>query len=154
VKRLANELCPPCSQTERTVGRAGLFAGGRSAKFSRACPRRRISNNSAELRARRCVTFTGTWTATRFISSQSESIAIERRMCVRVSGKQPELWHPDSGKIERAAAWREKDGVTIVLLNFDAVGSAFVVFREAPAGKRPRGRVIRNGKDEALAKYS
>ncbi len=48
----------------------------------------------------------------------------------RVSGKQPELWHPDSGRIEPCAVWREVDGRTEVPLHFDPAGSVFVVFRE------------------------
>jgi len=47
----------------------------------------------------------------------------------RVSGKIPELWHPDTGRIEQAAVWREEGGRTIVPLNFDPSGSVFVIFR-------------------------
>ena len=47
----------------------------------------------------------------------------------RVSGKTPELWHPDTGSIESAPVWREHDGRTTVLLTFDPAGSVFVVFR-------------------------
>ena len=47
----------------------------------------------------------------------------------RVSGKQPEFWHPDSGRMEPCAVWREADGRTEVPLHFDPAGSVFVVFR-------------------------
>jgi hypothetical protein len=54
----------------------------------------------------------------------------------RVSGKTPELWHPDTGVIERASVWHEQDGRTIVDLNFDPAGSVFVVFRSAASGNQ------------------
>ena len=48
----------------------------------------------------------------------------------RVSGKIPELWHPDTGLIEPAAVWRAQDGRTTVQLDFDPAGSVFVIFRQ------------------------
>lgn len=50
----------------------------------------------------------------------------------RVSGREPELWHPDTGTIEKAPVWRESDGRTTVRLRFDPAGSVFVIFRKAP----------------------
>lgn len=52
----------------------------------------------------------------------------------RVSGKEPELWHADTGVIERAPVWRVEDGRTIVSLSFDPAGSVFVIFRKAAKG--------------------
>ncbi len=51
----------------------------------------------------------------------------------RVTGRKPEFWHPDTGRIEPAPAWRVEGGRTIVPLVFDPCGSVFVFFRE-PAG--------------------
>ena len=48
----------------------------------------------------------------------------------RITGKAPELWHPDTGTIEPAPVYRETDGRTIVPLRFDPSGSVFVVFRK------------------------
>jgi len=48
----------------------------------------------------------------------------------RISGKLPELWHPDTGQIEPAAVYWDKDGKTALPLSFDPVGSVFVVFRK------------------------
>ncbi|MGE5296376.1 MAG: glycosyl hydrolase, partial [Solirubrobacterales bacterium] len=48
----------------------------------------------------------------------------------RVTGRVPELWRPDSGRMERAAMWEEKDGRTHVVVPFEPSGSVFVVFRE------------------------
>lgn len=69
------------------------------------------------------------------LSSQSErpeSIA----PVFRVVGKAPELWHADSGRIERAAAFEAVDGGVRVPVDLEARGSAFVVFRHA-AGAAP-----------------
>ncbi len=49
----------------------------------------------------------------------------------RVSGRVPELWWPDSGRIERAAVFEQAAGVTTVALPLESSGSVFVVFREA-----------------------
>lgn len=64
-----------------------------------------------------------------FVSSRRERPASVE--CVfRVSGKVPELWHPDTGHIEDAPVWREENGRSIVPLTFDPTGSVFVVFRK------------------------
>ena len=52
----------------------------------------------------------------------------------RVSGKIPELWHPDTGVIESAPIWSAQDGRTTVRLNFEPAGSVFVIFRHAADG--------------------
>ena len=46
----------------------------------------------------------------------------------RVSGKEAELWHPDTGQLE-PASYRIEGGRTVVPLHFDPYGSVFVVFR-------------------------
>jgi hypothetical protein len=51
-----------------------------------------------------------------------------------VTGKVPELWHPDSGRIETCAVYREAEGMTHLPLSFDPSGSVFVVFRPGAAG--------------------
>ena len=52
----------------------------------------------------------------------------------RVSGRQPELWDPVSGKLRDLPQFDSKDGCTTVPLEFDPYGSMFVVFRKAKAG--------------------
>lgn len=47
----------------------------------------------------------------------------------RITGKAPELWHPDTGLIEPAPVWQERNGSTEVTLNMTAAESVFVVFR-------------------------
>jgi len=51
----------------------------------------------------------------------------------RVTGKAPELWHPDSGKIEKVALYRHADGCTTLPLHLDPSGSVFVIFRRSDA---------------------
>lgn len=48
----------------------------------------------------------------------------------RVTGKQPELWHADTG-LSEAVSYRIEDGQTVVPLTLDPEGSVFVVFRKA-----------------------
>ena len=67
-----------------------------------------------------------------FVSNQKYSAA-ESECAFRVSGKVPELWHPDTGQMEAAPVWREEDGRTFVPLRFAPAESVFVVFRR-PAG--------------------
>jgi hypothetical protein len=64
-----------------------------------------------------------------FVSNQQEQNAA-MECAFRISGKMPELWHPDTGRIEPAPVWREENGRTIVLLEFEPAGSVFVVFRQ------------------------
>ena len=60
----------------------------------------------------------------------------------RVAGKEPELWHPDTGKTE-SATYTVKDDVTTVRLHMDPEGSVFVVFREKHSAPRPPRAVAR-----------
>ncbi len=50
----------------------------------------------------------------------------------RVSGKQPELWDPGSGRITRPRGYRANGSRTRVPLRLAPGGSVFVVFRSAP----------------------
>jgi len=48
----------------------------------------------------------------------------------RVQGRRPELWRPDTGRIERVAVYDEQDGCIRLPVHFDPNGSVFVVFRD------------------------
>ena len=63
-----------------------------------------------------------------FVSNQKE-VGAEVACTFRVAGRQPELWHSDSGIIENVPVFTERDGRTTVPLRFDPAGSVFVVFR-------------------------
>jgi hypothetical protein len=68
-----------------------------------------------------------------FVSSQRRQF--DSADCTfRVSGKVPELWHPETGVIEPAPIWSAHDGRTTVHLDFQPAGSVFVVFRHAADG--------------------
>ena len=84
-----------------------------------------------------------------FVSSQ-RPVADEVTCSFRVSGLAPELWHPDTGKIEPAPVYTERDGRVSVPLRFDPAGSVFVVFR-APAPADHAVAVRRTGAEEAKA---
>jgi len=67
----------------------------------------------------------------------------------RQTGKAPEFWYPDTGKIADASVYQEKDGTTTVPIRFDPAGSVFVVFRK-PVGESPHlVSVTRTGGSEA-----
>jgi hypothetical protein len=63
-----------------------------------------------------------------FISNQADA-AQETDGLFRVTGKVPEFWHADTGKIEKVAAYSQEDGRTRIPLRLDPAGSIFVVFR-------------------------
>ena len=68
----------------------------------------------------------------------------------RVSGKVPELWHPDTGVIETLPIYQEKDGNTVLPLTFDPFDSVFVVFRSPAASHSQRvTSVLRDGVEVA-----
>ncbi|GIV21672.1 MAG: hypothetical protein KatS3mg023_3423 [Armatimonadota bacterium] len=65
-----------------------------------------------------------------FVSNQRQRTE-EVEAIFRVSGKIPQLWHPDTGVIEPAPVYRVQGGRTIVPLRLDPSGSVFVVFRKS-----------------------
>ena len=69
----------------------------------------------------------------------------------RITGKQPEFWWPDTGRIADAIAFEEKDGVTQVPLRLEPAGSVFVIFRKSSAGVDPMVSVTRNGQSVWMA---
>jgi hypothetical protein len=64
-----------------------------------------------------------------FVSNQ-EAKAVTTEASFRVTGKVPELWHPDTGRRETVALYSEKNGVTTLPLQLDPTGSVFVVFKK------------------------
>ena len=51
--------------------------------------------------------------------------------CFRVTGLQPEIWYPETGKTVPVNVYIRKDGHTCLPLHLDPLGSMFVVFRHA-----------------------
>lgn len=71
----------------------------------------------------------------------------EETLCTfRVSGRRPELWWPETGRVEPAAAYDEADGATTVPIRFEPSGSVFVVFCGGHGTEKDRiTSVARNG---------
>ena len=64
----------------------------------------------------------------------------------RVSGRRPEFWWPETGRIERPAIYSEANGVTSLPVWLPEFGSVFVVFRPGAAPEPGRLTAIaRNG---------
>lgn len=77
-----------------------------------------------------------------FVSSHWKPV--EKLECsFRVSGKQPELWDPVTGKLRDAPASRQEGAYTILPLEFDPCGSTFVVFRKS-IGPKTSGYAVTN----------
>ncbi len=64
----------------------------------------------------------------------------------RVCGMAPELWHPDTGRLEPAAVYTVTRGVTHLPLRFEGGQSVFVVFRPGASRVDPVVSVTRDGK--------
>ena len=64
----------------------------------------------------------------------------------RASGKAPEFWWPESGRIEPAAMYRRQEGTTSVLLTLGPSGSGFVVLRSDAGRSDPVVALARDGK--------
>jgi hypothetical protein len=71
--------------------------------------------------------------------ANGSSEGCEATCTFRVTGKQPELWHPETGSVAPVAAYQEKEDCTQVHLRLGPTESAFIVFRR-PAD--PASRVI------------
>lgn len=85
-----------------------------------------------------------------FVSNQGNQ-ALTARLSFRVAGRAPELWHADTGEIERPAIFSSEAGVTTLPVSFDPAGSVFVVFREAPAPGEAVTALTRTGATPASA---
>jgi hypothetical protein len=81
-----------------------------------------------------------------YFVANPRSEAVSAACTFRQSGKQPELWSPETGAIGPAAVSAEKDGATTVVLNLGPSGSVFVVFRQATASADSIASVTRDGK--------
>jgi hypothetical protein len=69
----------------------------------------------------------------------------------RVTGQSPEFWWPESGRVERAAVFREDNRVTHVAVPLSATGSVFVVFRGPRGEVDPVVELTRDGKPLVMA---
>jgi hypothetical protein len=65
----------------------------------------------------------------------------------RVAGKQPELWHPESGSVAPLMAYEEKDGCTLVPLRLGPTESVFIVFRHPAKAANRMVSATRDGQE-------
>jgi hypothetical protein len=72
-----------------------------------------------------------------FVANKTNA-AVEAVCSFRVQGKRPDLWYPETGKVQPAAEFREHGGVTRVPLQLEAAESVFVVFRAGPGQLKPK----------------
>jgi hypothetical protein len=70
-----------------------------------------------------------------FIANQNEKARTEK-LSFRVTGKAPELWWPESGKIEPAPAYKLQGDRVEVPLQLEPLTSVFVVFDKPASGDR------------------
>jgi hypothetical protein len=66
-----------------------------------------------------------------FISNQALE-QIETRVSFRIDGPAPELWHPETGRLEKPGQVRRADGRTELTLSLADSGSVFVMFPDKP----------------------
>ncbi len=84
-----------------------------------------------------------------FISNQ-RNLYEDTECTFRTGGKIPEIWHPDTGQIERPAVYTDQAGQTRLPLRLDPSGSVFVVFRKSSAGSNHAVALTRVGTEGAL----
>jgi hypothetical protein len=77
-----------------------------------------------------------------FVASQVAE-PINAQLTFRVSGKAPEFWNPETGRITRMGQWWEEKGRTVVPFHFSPYDSGFVIFR--PGHANPARTVTQNG---------
>ena len=69
-----------------------------------------------------------------YFVSNPASVPVESTCAFRVSGRQPELWNPETGAITRATVYRQVDGRAILPIRLEPAGSVFVVFIRSDPG--------------------
>ncbi len=81
-----------------------------------------------------------------YFVANPEPLNVQAVCSFRVTGKRPELWWPETGRIEMAAVYQPKNGITNVSLQFPPSGSVFVLFRNSDKGFDPIVEVSRDGR--------
>ena len=81
-----------------------------------------------------------------YFVANPESHSLDARASFRVTGRKPELWWPETGKITPVWAYEEKDGRTTMALHLEQLGSVFVLFRPAESASSPIRSIAVNGR--------
>ena len=81
-----------------------------------------------------------------YFVANPESDSLDARASFRVTGRKPELWWPETGKITPVLAYEERDGVITLPLHLEQLGSVFVVFRPAESAPAPFRSITFDGR--------
>jgi len=133
VKALASELWGPCdgkSVTEHAFGKGRVIWGQPAEQILKSLE---LTPDFAALApggARLDYIHRTLEGAEIYFVSNQEHRVVEVQGAFRTAGRTPELWHPDTGRIEEAPVWHQENGGTVVSLRLDPAGSVFVVFRK------------------------
>jgi hypothetical protein len=68
-----------------------------------------------------------------YFVANPDPLSAEAVCTFRVSGKTPEAWFPDTGRIEPISVFEETNGCTRIPLRFEPAGSMFIVFKKGNA---------------------
>lgn len=144
VQRLAGELWGNCDGQkvkEHTFGKGRVICGVAPEKvLAQAGVKPDFFSNTSLHYIHRSVGDTELY----FVAN-SEPVNAQTVCSFRVTGKRPELWWPDTGRVEPAPMFRQGDGVTDILLQLDPSGSVFVVFHDDAKTLDPVQEVNHNG---------
>lgn len=80
-----------------------------------------------------------------FVSNQKPQEIVATVTC-RIDGRAPELWHPNSGRIERPVVYEVGKGTVRLPIHLGPHGSVFIVFRGAPVDAERIVSVSRDGR--------
>jgi len=124
VKRLVEKLWGTGPATDRKVGKGRVVAGktpsevlttmGIQPDFNASQPISYIHRVLGEIDV--------------YFVANSDTLYAEAVCNFRVSGKTPEAWYPETGRMEPISVFEEADGCTRIPLRFEPSGSMFVVF--------------------------
>ncbi|MDO8589636.1 MAG: glycosyl hydrolase [Armatimonadota bacterium] len=145
VKRIAAELWGDCDGEkikEHRFGRGLVVMGAPVAQFLAQTGAPPDFTSGANLRYIHRV---AGGTDIYFVSNPQPG-AVRDTCAFRVSGKVPELWWPDTGRIERAPVFDRDKGATHVALSLEPSGSVFVIFRKSSAKSDQFVTVTHDGK--------
>lgn len=137
VKRLADELWGDCdgrNVTEHRRGRGRVVQGKKPEEVLAAAgvPRDFAAQSVNVPNSVRYLHRTIGDTEVYFVANKNPQP--EQAVCsFRVAGRRPELWWPDTGKIEPAVVYDAAEGCVRVPISFEPAGSVFVVFRPGAA---------------------
>ena len=148
VKRLADKLwgnCDGAAVQEHRLGQGRIVWGPTPEKVLDRAGSRPDFNSPARLRF---IHRQAGGTDLYFVSNPARQ-TVATTAAFRVTGKTPELWWPDTGRIEPAAMFHQQDGTTQVFLSLEPSGSVFVVFRRDTPRTDPAVALTRAGQNVA-----